>query len=176
MKSIKFLFLVFISLFFACNEKPASSGSSADNPDAEVVEAVVLVDDLMSDPDAYVGKVIELEGLVTHVCKHSGKRLHLTSSATNEMVRVEATGDINQFERELEGSDVRITGLVQKQVIDEDYLSKWENEMAGKGENHDHNESAEESEQITNMRKRLEDSGQEQLVSYWVDGTSFEVN
>jgi len=176
MKSIKFLFLVLISLFFACNEKPGSSGSSADNADVEVIETVVLVDDLMSDPDAYVGKVIELEGLVTHVCKHSGKRLHLTSAATNEMVRVEATGDITQFERELEGSDVRITGLVQKQVIDEDYLSKWENEMASKGENHDHSESVEESEQITNMRKRLEDSGQDQLVSYWVDGTSFEVN
>ena len=176
MKSIKFLFLVLLSLFFACNEKTGSSGSSADNTDAEVVETVVLVDDLMSDPDAYVGKVIELEGLVTHVCKHSGKRLHLTSTATNEMVRVEATGDINQFERELEGSDVRIKGLVQKQVIDEDYLSKWENEMASKGENHDHSESIEESEQITNMRKRLEDSGQDQLVSYWVDGTSFEVN
>ena len=176
MKSIKFLFLVLISLFFACNEKTGSSSSSADNTDAEVVETVVLVDDLMSDPDAYVGKVIELEGLVTHVCKHSGKRLHLTSTATNEMVRVEATGDINQFERELEGSDVRIKGLVQKQVIDEDYLSKWENEMASKGENHDHSESIEESEQITNMRKRLENSGQDQLVSYWVDGTSFEVN
>ena len=177
MKSIKFLFLVLMTLFFACNEKSGGSSSSADITDIEVVENVVLVDDLMSDPDAYVGKVIEVEGLVTHVCKHSGKRLHLTSAATNEMVRVEATGDINQFERELEGSDVRITGLVQKQVIDEDYISKWENEMANKGENHDHSESTEESEQITNMRKRLENSGQDQLVSYWVDGTSFfEVN
>ena len=176
MKSIKFLFFVILSLLIACNEKPGDKSSSAENTDTEVVETVVLVDDLMNDPDAYVGKVIELEGLVTHVCKHSGKRLHLTSAATNKMVRVEATGDINQFERELEGSDVRIKGLVQKQVIDEDYLAKWENEMANKGENHDHSEGAEESEQINNMRKRLAESGRDQLVSYWVDGTSFEVN
>jgi hypothetical protein len=177
MKSIKFLFFVLLSLFFACNEKSGNNSASAENTDAEVVETVVLVDDLMQDPDAYVGKVIELEGLVTHVCKHSGKRLHLTSAATNKMVRVEATGEINQFERELEGSDVRIKGLVQKQVIDEDYLAKWENEMATKGEDHDHSEGEEESEQINNMRKRLAESGQEQLVSYWVDGTSFfEVN
>ena len=176
MKSTKFLFFVLISLFFACNEKSGSESTSAENADVEVVETVVLVADLMNDPDVYVGKVIELEGLVTHVCKHSGKRLHLTSAATNEMVRVEATGDISQFQRELEGSDVRITGLVQKEVIDEDYLSKWENELASKGEDHDHSEGAEESEQISNMRKRLEDSGQDQLVSYWVDGTSFEVN
>jgi hypothetical protein len=176
MKSIKFLFFVLLSLVFACNEKSGNTGSSAENSEAEVVETIVLVDDLMQDPDAYVGKVIELEGLVTHVCKHSGKRLHLTSAATNKMVRVEATGDITQFERELEGSDVRIMGLVQKQVIDEDYLAKWENEMAIKGEDHDHSEGEEESEQINNMRKRLEESGQDQLVSYWVDGTSFEVN
>ena len=176
MKSIKFLFVVLLSLFIACTEKSGDNSSSSENTEAEVVETVVLVDDLMQDPDAYVGKVIELEGLVTHVCKHSGKRLHLTSAATNKMVRVEATGDINQFERELEGSDVRIKGLVQKQVIDEDYLSKWENEMANKGEDHDHSEGEEESEQINNMRKRLEESGQDQLVSYWVDGTSFEIN
>jgi len=176
MKSNKFLFLVIISLFFACNEKSGGNSSSAENTDVEVVETIVLVDDLMGDPDAYVGKVIELEGLVTHVCKHSGKRLHLTSAETNDMVRVEATGDISQFERELEGSDVRITGLVHKQVIDEDYLAKWENELASKGEDHNHSEGAEESEQITNMRQRLENSGQDQLISYWVDGTSFEVN
>lgn len=176
MKSIKFLFFILLSLFFACNEKTDDNGASAKDTGTEEVETVVLVDDLMQDPDAYVGKVIELEGLVTHVCKHSGKRLHLTSAATSKMVRVEATGDINQFERELEGSDVRIKGLVQKQVIDEDYLAKWENEMANKGEDHDHSEGEEESEQINNMRKRLEESGQDQLVSYWVDGTSFEVN
>ena len=155
MKSIKFLFFVLLSLFIACNEKSGDNSSSSENTDAEVVETVVMVDDLMQDPDDYVGKVIELEGLVTHVCKHSGKRLHLTSAATNKMVRVEATGDITQFERELEGSDVRITGMVQKQVIDEDYLSKWENEMANKGEDHNHGEGEEESEQINNLRKKV---------------------
>jgi len=175
MKYFKFSLLILLTIVFACNEKQQSDNTS-ENADIEKVESVVLVDQLLGDPDAYVGKVVEIEGLVTHVCKHSGKRLHLTSTATNEMIRVEATGDINQFKRELEGSDVRITGKVQKLVIDEDYLSKWENEMASKGENHDHSNEAEESEQLNNMRKRLENSGQDQLVSYWVDGTSFEVN
>lgn len=175
MKYFKFSLIILLVIAFACNEKPQSDNTS-ENADIEKVETIVLVDQLLEDPDTYVGKVVEIEGLVTHVCKHSGKRLHLTSTATNEMIRVEATGNITQFERELEGSDVRITGKVQKLVIDEDYLSKWENEMTSKGEDHNHDQESEESEQLNNMRKRLENSGKDQLVSYWVDGTSFEVN
>jgi hypothetical protein len=175
MKYIKFSLFILLAINFACSEKSQSDNSS-ENSEAEISESVVLVDELLANPDTYVGKVVEIEGLVTHVCKHAGKRLHLTSTASNEMIRVEATGDINQFKRELEGSDVRIKGKVQKLVIDEDYLSKWENEMTAKGENHDHSHDAEESEQLNSMRKRLENSGKDQLVSYWVDGTSFEVN
>jgi hypothetical protein len=175
MKYYKFLLIIFLVIAFACTEKTQSDNSS-DNAEVQVVESVVLVDQILSDPDTYVGKVVEVEGLVTHVCKHSGKRLHLTSTASSEMIRVEATGDIRQFKRELEGSDIRVKGKVQKLVIDEDYLSKWENEMTSKGENHDHNSHEEETEQLNNMRKRLENSGKEQLVSYWVDGISFEVN
>ena len=175
MKSIKFFLFVILAAAFACNEKTSNNNTSED---AEVmtIETVVLVDDLLTDPDAYIGKIVQVEGLVTHVCKHSGKRLHLTSTASNDMIRVEATGDITQFERELEGSNVRITGLVQKLVIDEDYIAKWENEKAKKGENHDHGPGEEEAEQVKNMRKRLAESGEDQLVSYWVDGTSFELN
>jgi hypothetical protein len=175
MKRIIFILFIPLVLFFACNEK-TSNNNSSENADPEVVGSIVPVDNLMKDPEAYVGKVVEVEGLVTHVCKHSGKRLHLTSPATNDMIRVEATGDIIQFERELEGSEVRMKGLVQKLVIDEDYLAKWENELSAKGEDHDHSQEEAETELLTNMRMRLENSGQDQLVSYWMDGSSFKIN
>jgi hypothetical protein len=175
MKSIEYILFIFVVLLSACHEKSGNTGA-VENQETAAVESVILVDELLSDPDTYVGKVVEIEGLVTHVCKHSGKRLHLTSTASNEMIRVEATGDIRQFERELEGSDVRIQGKVQKLVIDEDYLAKWENEATGKGEDHDHSAEESDTELLNNMRKRLENSGKDQLVSYWIDGTSFEVN
>lgn len=176
MKSLNFLLIVFGMMLFSCsgNSGKGSAGDAGIEGE-EVVNNVVPVNDLLQDPESYVGKVVEVEGLVTHVCKHSGKRLHLTSPATNDMIRVEATGEIRQFERELEGSEVRVRGKVQKLVIDEEYLAKWENEMS-KGETHDHSQNEAETEQLHNMRKRLESSGQDQLVSYWVDGTSFEVN
>ena len=175
MKSIKFFLLISFILFSACNDRSSNSSSSGDTG-ADRIESVILVDDLLKDPETFVGKEVEIEGLVTHVCKHSGKRLHLTSAATNKMIRVEATGDITQFERELEGSDVRIKGLVQKLVIDEDYLAKWENEMSSMAEGHDHSEDEAETELLANMKMRLENSGQDRVVSYWVDGTSFKIN
>ena len=177
MKSIKFFVFIFFILLMACNGK-TNNDNSAGNSESEETVSAILVDDLLNNPETYVGKVVEVEGLVTHVCKHSGKRLHLTSTASNDMIRVEATGDIRQFERELEGSDVIITGKVQKLVVDEDYLAKWENELSAGTETHDHNQSEAESEteQLNNLRARLEHSGQDQLISYWVDGTSFRIN
>jgi hypothetical protein len=175
MKSVKFFLLMPFVLFFACNDRSSNSSSSGSmGPD--IVASIILVDDLLKDPETFVGKEVEIEGLVTHVCKHSGKRLHLTSTASNDMIRVEATGDITRFERELEGSDVRIKGLVRKLVIDEDYLAKWENEMSSMGEGHEHSEDEAETELLANMKMRLENSGQDRVVSYWVDGTSFKVN
>jgi hypothetical protein len=173
MKSIKILLFILFAATFACNEKTQSDSSTEEITDIEVVENIIVVDDLLENPDAYVGKIVEIEGLVTHVCKHSGKRLHLTSTASNKMIRVEAAEGITQFNRELEGSDLVIAGMVQKQVIDENYLAKWETEISGKGENHDHSNDEEQSEQLKSMRKRLEESGKSELVSYWVDGNSF---
>jgi len=173
MKSIKICLIILLTITFACNEKPQSDNANEEIAEIEVVENVIVVDEFLNDPDAYVGKIVEIEGLVTHVCKHSGKRLHLTSTESNKMVRVEAAEGITQFDRELEGSDLVIAGLVQKQVIDEDYLAKWETEISGKGENHDHSMDEEQSEQLNSMRKQLEASGKSELISYWVDGNSF---
>jgi len=174
MKRLLILASLSLLLFYGCN-----CGNNKDKNQTQVINnesEAQDVDAILASPDDYAGHVVRVKGLVTHVCKHSGQRLHLSSPDSENWVRVEAAGNIKNFQRELEGSSILVEGEFKKQVIDEDYLSKWENEMASKGENHDHSESTEESEQITNMRKRLENSGKDQLVSYWVDGTSFKVN
>ena len=63
MGNIKIFVLVLILLIFGCNQKTDKSKDSGNN-ESEVVESAILVDDLVMDPEAYVGKVIEIEGLV----------------------------------------------------------------------------------------------------------------
>lgn len=174
MKPSNLLLIILVIGLFGC------SGTSNKEQNAQVLDeevqvaATVNVDDLLQDPDKFIGQKIQITGLVTHVCKHSGKRLHLTSAETNQMIRVEAAEGINQFQRELEGSNIVVAGIMQKEVINEDYLAKWENELKGEShESHSEAEQMENEEQIKNMRQRLADSGQSELVSYWLDGNSF---
>jgi hypothetical protein len=164
-----------IFLVFACNNSN-KQGNNASNETPESAVQVVMVDQILENPEAYTDQRVKVEGLVTHVCKHSGKRLHLNSKSSSNMIRVEAADGINQFQRELEGSDIVVEGIFHRQVIDEDYLAKWENEgMEGEGVHVEHNPAESEANQelIQNMRRQLEESGNDQLVSLWIDGNSY---
>jgi hypothetical protein len=139
----------------------------------------IQVDELLKNPGPYVEKTVSVQGLVTHVCMHSGKRLHLKASGSNEFVRVEAKGDIGQFDRELEGDNLVINGIFRSQVIDKDYLAKWENELTGGGqtpiESHVHSGAESDMELLSEIKYALENSGKDQITQLWIDGESFSV-
>jgi hypothetical protein len=125
---------------------------------------------------------IALEGTVTHVCKHGGKRFFLGE----ERIKVTASEEIGTFDTKLEGSDVYVEGILIEERVDEAYLVDWEDELetdaavkekeiAHTGEpGHDHaEESAEDPnadarERIANLRAQLEESGKEYLSFYEV--------
>jgi hypothetical protein len=174
------IFQIIISLFFlmvySCTG-PENSGSAGSETSSEIPEKL-MVDQILEQAEDFTDKKVQVEGMVSHVCRHSGKRLHLTSKFSGKMIRVEAAEGINQFARELEGSDIVVEGVLHKQVIDEDYLAKWENEgLEGQGVHIEHGSEEAEAreEQIRSMRKRLQESGKDQLVSLWIDGNSFQV-
>jgi hypothetical protein len=165
------IFTVFTAaLLNSCGS--STKGKLEDTAEETVKEQTYKIGQVLNLPNEIVNKVIKIEGTVTHVCKHSGKRLHLKNLETNEMIRIEAGDKIVRFERELEGSDIVVTGSFRKQVIDESYINEISKESHG--ENHDHGEESEGEERAKNMRKMLSESGKDQMIIYWVDGISFE--
>jgi hypothetical protein len=174
MQKITFLLGVLV-IVSACNNR--KNLRSSDESDA--VAESVQVDELLSNPASWVEKPVSVEGLVTHVCVHSGKRLHLKAGNSNKFIRVEAKGDIRQFERELEGSRLVINGTFHSRVIDEEYLAKWEKEIgAGPGAGHqiqDHGDAESELELLMEIKNQLQYSGEKQITQLWIDGESFSV-
>lgn len=177
-------------LFAACNNAQQKQEMS-DASEKQEAKAMT-VNELMADIDAYVAKDVRLEGIVEHVCKHGGKRLHLMNASGEQKIRVESGKAITQFERELEGDDISISGVVKKQVIDEAYLNKRAEELQDEGNKHDHeedghgegkhagdNEGAQmvhrvnSMEQVENLRKQLSEKESKEIVSYWIEGKSF---
>ena len=126
-------FTLMALLFTACGQQESqdTDGAAGD---------VMKVTMLLEQPEEMNDKEVMLEGTVTHVCKHGGRRLHLTDVDTNEKIRVEAPEAMPAFARELEGSDIVVTGVLKETRIDAAYLDEWEAEIRQAAE-----ESAEEA-------------------------------
>ncbi len=145
------------------------------------LEAVTVINvvDLLANAKEYDGKEVIITGTATHVCKHSGKRLHLMGSDEKTIIRVEA-GEIGQFERELEGSDIIATGIFHREVIDEEYLAKWSDELGkegngmGKGDHESHEEKAEEEGKMERYKEMMGKTEGGKLENFWLEGISFE--
>ncbi|HOJ03132.1 MAG TPA: hypothetical protein PK916_03930 [Bacteroidota bacterium] len=110
-----------MTLLSSCGEKAAETKDAAGS--------ALTVAQLFADPTPYAEKEVTLTGTVTHVCKHGGKRLHITDTKTNERIKVESGEDMAAFARELEGSDIVVTGVLHETRIDKAYLDEWEQEV-----------------------------------------------
>jgi hypothetical protein len=162
-------------LLMACSNEPAQK------LDAELTVAEIT----MSTGD-YVDQTVSLTGTVNHVCKHGGKRLFLMSLATNDRFKVEA-GEVGSFDATLEGSEIKVVGVVKELKVDKAYLDNWEKEVcAAEAENeaqkyadnesHAQNEHAENPtlQNINNLRSALAESEGEHLSFYHLEAISFE--
>lgn len=71
---------------------------------------------LISDPMAYVGKNISVEGKVVHVCTQSGKKLFITGENPDVRLYVQAGEEMPKFPMELLGSEIVIEGTLTQPV------------------------------------------------------------
>lgn len=117
---IKKLFF-FAALAFAV----AACNNAGQDGDKEAM----TVGELMEQAETLVDQTVMVEGTVTHVCKHGGKRLFITDGMDHE-IKVESGENIAQFDATLEGSEVVVEAIVRELRIDEAYLQEWEAELA----------------------------------------------
>ena len=171
---LSFLFLTFILAGCSNSNQENKEQVINEKPTSEEVEVINVIE-LLANPKEYDGKLIAVTGTVIHVCKHSGKRLHLMGADDKTKIRLEA-GEIGQFERELEGSDIIAKGVFHREIIDEEYLAKWSDEMEkeGKGDHKSHEEQEEDQGKMERYREMMGETDEGYLENFWLEGLSFE--
>jgi hypothetical protein len=113
----------------------------------------MTVDSFLASPEKWAGKDVVIAGTVSHVCKHSGKKLFLFSANPDKTVKVNAGGEYATFDIKYEGSDVEITGtVVEDKKIDANYLNDWENEIKQMVADKDQKVCNEENKAITGQK------------------------
>lgn len=187
--------IVMLGLFAtACmNSEVKQENVQQDTPEVVVDEiAVVNLPDFENEAGKYVGKKIQLEGTIDHICRHGGMRAFIVNPESEARVKITPDETIAAFNTELEGSQVILVGIVEEQRIDEAYIKEWEEEIkAGTLVTDDKGEGThlggnmekggegsdldEEMEKVNALRQSLLDSGTDHLSFYSVMCTSYEI-
>ena len=183
---IKSLLIIITALFaISC------AGNRTKKSDIKPV-ATVEVDALLLGATEYVDKVIEVEGICTHICQHGARKIFLMGSDETKSIRIES-GNLGAFDQKCQNSIVKVIGTLCEERIDEAYLQNWEAAVAANtAEEHGDGESGCETEKkargetgsttterIADFRAKIAArkaaEGKEYLSFYYVVAQAYEV-
>jgi len=179
MKNFSSLYIIFtLVLGFACtNNTGENDGTSS--TDEMVVEA--SINELQENPEEYVGKKVSIEGIVTHVCRHEGQKMFITSTNPDEKIKITAGEDDTGFNLELEGQTVKVTGILKELRIDENYINNMETDIIEECAHEQKQLSEEEKTKLEGMdrvaalRVELEESEKGYLSNLWIENIDYKV-
>lgn len=121
----RFMFFIVLSLLLLSCGTRSDKSQQADSAGM----AVLTVDNFDAQAGDFIGKEVQIEGLVDHVCRHGGKRMFLVQTEGEGRVKVVTGETIPAFDVELEGHEVIVNGIVDELRVDEQYLAEWEKEL-----------------------------------------------
>ena len=180
----KVFFLLIISAIVLINNTGCKQKSATE---ADSTKVNITVDEFLENPESWANKEVVISGTVSHICKHSGKKLFLFGADPEKTLKINAGGEISAFDLKYEGMDVEITGtVVEDEKIDANYLNEWEAEIKASLEDKDQKVCTEDNKAIAvqdkdaakdtvkddpfanvkKFRKKLEESGKP-YISIW---------
>jgi len=110
LKKLSVIFIV-LALFIFCK-----GNNETTNENIKQSQNITSVDSLLQFADSFVGKTVVTRGMVSHVCRVSGKKLFIMGKNPKQMVKVTTGRDISQFDIALEGSEILVKGELVKQL------------------------------------------------------------
>ena len=148
---------------------------SGGNRQATSALQALELDSLLVVADKEVDKTVTVVGYVTHTCKHSGKKCFLTGESQKVTLRVEAGSEIGGFSSELVGSKLAVTGILREHRLSQEYIDKREDDVKQlQGQEGNAEACAAELNNISDMRKWMEDHDRDYFVIYYMDGLKYE--
>lgn len=90
----------------ACNQ----NNQKTEKADKEVKVQNAGVAELLGDPAGFDGKLVLVEGMVTHVCRHGGQKCFILDEDGETQIRLVPVAPVDEFELDMEGSSYAFTG------------------------------------------------------------------
>jgi len=148
----------------------------------------IKLKDFEKSASTLIGKTITVTGIVDHVCKHGGKKLFLVDEHSDARVKITTGENMAAFTQDLIGETIEITGVVEEQRIDEEYLTEMENKLQsgvkqkgdglhlkneGSHDDHEKNENQDQLQKIKLLKDQLKKSGKDHLSFFSIKATGY---
>jgi hypothetical protein len=175
------LSLLFIALsFFACGtpkQKQSADANKAVEPQVVKLDPAKAksVVEWLKVADKSIGKEVLVKGVVSHVCRHSGKRCFILDKDGETSIRLEAGGQINGFNQELSGSTIVARGVLKENRLTSSYIDEWEQKtLSQKDEAEiDENACSAELNNISKMREWMKNNNKDYYAVYYIEGLDY---
>ena len=187
------LVIAIASLFFvACGNQENTADKKV--VDENTVELASLTPDNFYDKcNEFIDKSIKIQGTITHVCSHGGKKMFIFGEDPEISVKLTTGENMAAFNTVWEGSDVIAEGIVREFRVDEEYLASEESKIQeriaeGEAMNEEEKVAAracgellegasvqQEMDQIEGYRTEIAESGDDHLSFYSIEVISYEI-
>jgi hypothetical protein len=101
--------LIGVNIAYGQDKSAAPKAKMETSSDVKVLK----IDEFQDAAPELVGKQVEIQGMVVHVCAHGGKKMFLIGSNPDIRVKITASDKVNVFDSELQGSTVSVQGIVE---------------------------------------------------------------
>ncbi|MFO7922317.1 MAG: OB-fold nucleic acid binding domain-containing protein [Bacteroidales bacterium] len=115
--------MAIIMIFASCSSNQSGSAGLSENETLEV-----SITDLLSDPLRYDNQTVKIEGMISHVCRHSGDKMRMLQDDSDLSIQVMLGDFTGQFDTESEGMRVSVTGTLVTEVTNMDELEAHSHE------------------------------------------------
>ncbi|MFW5943659.1 MAG: hypothetical protein ACOCTU_00220 [Bacteroidota bacterium] len=166
--------IIFTMLFsiLACTSNHSDNGGKNEAP-----PEALTVKQVMETPGEYIESQITVQGMVAHVCRHGGKRLHLSTPESDFKLRVRTGENISSFDRDLEGNTIQVSGKLTEERFDQSYLEKLkkgetteENHESSEHDNASVTEKGVSKAYINELEQKIKNSEKGYISEYWLTG------
>lgn len=179
----KLLFVLLgVIVFVACNT--STKTETTEQKSAAHACSSMSVDSFLVIADNYVGEELTVKGTVDHVCKHGGKRVRIFSSCPSKSIHGEAGETMGNFNAEIEGNSVCLTGIVAESKMDMAYVEEYEVKIKTAIEENKEEADMEHKEgvdhhakldQIAEWKAEIEASEKGYLSTYYLEVSKYEL-
>ena len=115
---------IFTLLAFVCMIM-ISCGGSSNGSSTDSSTTALNVDEVLANPDNYLGDTIVIEGVCSHLCAHGGKKAFIAGSADSIMLRCEAFPLMGEpFPKSVVRRPLQVKGILREERVDENTIQE----------------------------------------------------